>query len=84
VNAITCSLNGLERIAAVTSSTIRSVRCSDAPSGRITGAKYQPWSSSGTSEPGVICHRKPVSATMPANSSSATPPRRIIQATPVS
>ncbi len=57
VNAITCSLKGFERIAAVTSSTILSVRASEAPSGRITGAKYQPWSSSGTSDPGVMRQR---------------------------
>jgi hypothetical protein len=77
-------LNGLERIACVTSFTMRSVRASEAPSGRITGAKYQPWSSSGTKDPGVMRQRYPVMSTMPRNSTTATAPRRIIHATPFS
>ena len=82
VNAITYSLAGLEWIAFSTSATTSSVRCSVAPSGRITVVKNQPWSSSGTRLPGVKRHSPIVSTTMPANSATPITPRRSIHTTP--
>jgi hypothetical protein len=82
VNATTSSFTGLLFRISTTSLTTLSVRCSVAPSGRITAEMKNPWSSSGTSEPGVMRHRPAAIATMPIKSSAPITPRRIIQITP--
>jgi hypothetical protein len=73
---------GLARIASSTCLTTLSVRSSVAPSGRITALMKKPWSSSGTRLPGVTRHSPTVIATMPANRSTATMPRRSMKTTP--
>ena len=82
VKAMTSWLAGLDLMISLTSRTTLSVRSSDAPSGRITAEKNQPWSSSGTSDPGVMRHKPAASATMPANSASPMPARRTMKPTP--